>query len=32
MAFADKVLFSFATLAELQQQQIPRGQNELVLR
>jgi Protein of unknown function (DUF3435) len=32
MAFADKVLFGFATLAELQQQQVPRGQNELVLR
>ena len=32
MAFADKALFGFATLAELQQQQIPRGQNELVLR
>jgi Protein of unknown function (DUF3435) len=32
MAFADKVLFGFATLAEPQQQQVPRGQNELVLR
>lgn len=32
MAFADKALFGFDTLAELQQQRIPKGKNEVVLR
>ena len=32
MAFADKALFGFDTLADLQEQQIPKGQDELHLR
>lgn len=32
MAFADKALFGFDTLADLLEQQIPAGQDELVLR
>ena len=31
MAFADKALFGFDTLADLQEQQIPEGQDELML-
>lgn len=32
MAFVDKTLFGYATLADLRQQRIPAGQNELILR
>ncbi|KAK5080233.1 hypothetical protein LTR05_008746 [Lithohypha guttulata] len=32
MVFADKALFGFDTLADLQEQQIPDGQDELILR
>ena len=32
MTFADKALFGFNTLADLQEQQIPKGQDELALR
>jgi len=32
MAFADKALFGYTTLADLRQQRIPAGQDELILR
>jgi hypothetical protein len=32
MAFADRVLFGYATFAELQEKKVPRGQDGLVLR